>query len=79
MSDYIKRLFTVADQRNNGIIDAADLEGLLYRSGLIFPSSVIAKVLEGTDTKGDGTVRFEDHVHAARIIMIEAARLKSTR
>lgn len=52
MSDYIKRLFTVADQRNNGIIDAADLEGLLYRSGFIFPSSVIAKVLEGTYTKG---------------------------
>ena len=40
---------------------------------------MVAKVLEGTDTKGGGTVRFEDHVHAARIIMIEAARLKSTR
>ena len=77
MSDYIKRLFTLADQSNNGIIDAADLEGLLYRSGFNFPSSVIAKVLDGIDTKGDGTVRFEDHVHAVRIICQQAARVNS--
>ena len=75
ISDYMKRLFTLAAKINNGIIHADQLEELLYCSGFNLSSLVISKVLRAVDTHGDGTVLFEDYLHAVHITCQEPRQL----
>ena len=71
MSDYIKRLFTLAvELRNDNLIHAADLEMLLEQSGLNFPSSVITRILQEVVDESS-TVPWKEHLHVVHIIRKE--------
>ena len=68
ITDYMKRLFTLAAKSNHGIIATVELEGMLYQSGLHFPSLVISRILRAVDVHDNGTVLFEDYMRAVHVV-----------
>ena len=75
LSEYMKKLFTLADKDEVGVIEADDLERLLHKSGFHFPNPIISRILEAVDTSGDGTIPFDEYQQAIDVICQEAEPL----
>jgi len=71
MEAYLRRLFQIGDRNNDGVLQPAEFEALLKKSGFGFDTATIAQVMQVADSNSDGVISYEEFIPA--IIHICAA------
>jgi len=64
LSDYLRKLFAIADVNGDGVLSATEFADLLQRSGFNLPPAVILKLIREADTNEDGLIQYEEFIPA---------------
>jgi Ca2+-binding EF-hand superfamily protein len=73
---YLRRLFSIADVDNNGVLDQREFSKLLQKSGLGFSQRMIRKLMMEADSNQDGVIQYDEYV-PIMLEIIQALRVKS--
>eukprot|EP00658_Telonema_sp_P-2_P002321 TRINITY_DN10886_c0_g1_i4.p1 TRINITY_DN10886_c0_g1~~TRINITY_DN10886_c0_g1_i4.p1 ORF type:complete len:174 (+),score=44.28 TRINITY_DN10886_c0_g1_i4:128-649(+) len=71
LDEYLRKLFFVADQNGDGVLQSHEFVSLMRESALNFPDQIINQALADADTNQDGVIQCEE------LINYVVAQLKS--
>merc|ERR1711907_532200 len=64
LQSYLQRLFKIGDRDGNGVLDPAEFESLLRKSGFKFDNATIKRIMDVVDTNHDGVIEYDEFVPA---------------
>jgi Ca2+-binding EF-hand superfamily protein len=64
LRSYFMRLFKIADTNGDGVLQPAEMEALLRKSGFGFDSATIQEMVRLADANGDGVIEYNEFVPA---------------
>merc|ERR1712195_236796 len=69
LRSYLQRLFKIGDKNGDGVLQPAEFESLLRKSGFNFDDMTIRKIMSEADTNHDGLIDYEEFVPAILAIV----------
>merc|ERR1712195_277484 len=64
LRSYLQRLFKIGDKNGDGVLQPAEFEALLQRSGFKFDTATVRQIMATADTNHDGLIDYEEFVPA---------------
>jgi len=64
LTSYLQRLFKIGDTNGDGVLQPAEFESLLRKSGFEFDDAMISKICEAADVNHDGLIEYDEFVPA---------------
>jgi Ca2+-binding EF-hand superfamily protein len=78
LRSYLQRLFKIGDKNGDGVLQPAEFESLLNKSGFSFSSEIVREIMSVADTNGDGLIQYEEFVPAIMSLLKSRPSAQST-
>lgn len=62
LSRYLQRMFQIADENRDGVVDQYEFKRLLSVSGFAFDDVMIAKLMNQADMNKDGLIEYDEFI-----------------